>query len=213
MIKYNVLEDFYDKINEYYQSVDVLKVASKKVIFREIIKIIIEYLEEKYEKLLDKEEIKGKMEELKTNKILFCGISSQGLPIISDLYEKNLLDYIDRELNEDNIELFNSNLSAQLATIEMNTIIRAKLKIKEIHIDDFGSQDPKKTFLFSDLFNYSLHVFASGNFSIIREVVEQLKSEISKESVLQDDFSGDLKPYKHLREYINEFVKIFDNNK
>ena len=213
MIKYNVLEDYYDKINEYYQSVDVLKAASKKVIFREIIKIIIEYLEEKYEKLLDKEEIKGKMEELKTNKILFCGISSQGLPIISDLYEKNLLDYIDRELNEDNIELFNSNLSAQLATIEMNTIIRAKLKIKEIHIDDFGSQDPKKTFLFSDLFNYSLHVFASGNFSIIREVVEQLKSEISKESVLQDDFSGDLKPYKHLREYINEFVKIFDNNK
>lgn len=208
----NILEGFYEKVNEYYKSVDVLKRASKKLIFREIVQIIIDFLSEKYETLLNNEDIKQDTENHFDNKILYCGISSQGLPITSELYDKDLLKNIEKEIIEENIELFNSNLSAQLATIEMNTLIRTNLNIKEIHIDDFSSKNPRKMFIFSEIHGYSLDVFASGNFYEINKDLKQLTKEISQEQALQHEFSGDLKPYKHLQGYLNSFVNKFDNN-
>jgi len=208
----NLLEEFYEKINEYYKSVDVLKHASKKLIFREIIKIIIDFLSETYEDLLQIEETKQDIENYFGNKILYCGISSQGLPITSQLFDKDLLNNLEKEISEENIELFNSSLSAQLATIEMNTLIRTNLNIKEIHIDDFGSKNSQKMFIFSEIHGYSLDVFASGNFYKINDLLEQLIKKVSQEHVLHYDFSGDLKQYKHLQEYLNDFVSKFDNH-
>ena len=208
----DILEDFYDKINEYYKSVDVLKHASKKLIFREIVKIIIEFLSETYEDQLEIEETKQYIESDFDDQILYCGISSQGLPISSQLYDKDLLHNLEKEINEENIELFSSNLSAQLATIEMNTLIRTNLYITEIHINDFGSENPQKMFLFSEIHGYSLDVFASGNFNKIYELLENLIKRISQEHLLQYEFSGDLKQYKHLQDYLNEFVSKFDNH-
>ena len=167
----NLLEDFYEKINEYYKSVDVLKHASKKLIFREIVRIIIEFLSETYEDLLQIEETNQAIKNDFDNKVLYCGISSQGLPITSQLFDKALINNLEKEINEENIELYSSNLSAQLATIEMNTLIRTNLNIKEIHIDDFGSKNPQKMFIFSDIHRYSLDIFASGNFYKIYELL------------------------------------------
>ncbi len=208
----NVLEDFYEKINEYYKSVDVLKQASKKLIFREIVRIIIEFLSETYEDLLQVEETNQALENNFDNKVLYCGISSQGLPITSQLFDKELLNNLEKEINEENIELYSSNLSAQLATIEMNTLIRTNLNIKEIHIDDFGSKNPQKMFIFSNIHGYSLDIFASGNFYKIYELLEKLIKKVSQEHVLRYEFSGDLKQYKHLQEYLNDFVRKFDNH-
>jgi hypothetical protein len=207
-----ILEEFYDKIYQYYKSVDVLKQASKKLIFREIIRIIIDFLLETYDDQLEIEEPKQEIKNDFENKILYCGISSQGLPITSQLYEKNLLNNLEKEINEENIDLFNSNLSAQLATIEMNTLIRTNLNIKEIHIDDFGSKNPQKMFIFSEIHGYSIDVFVSGNFYKINELLGNLIKKISQEHVLKYEFSGDLKQYKHLQEYLNDFVSKFDNN-
>jgi hypothetical protein len=208
----NLLEEFYYKINEYYKSVDVLKQASKKLIFREIVKIILDFLSDAYEEPLQIEETKRDMENGFLNKILYCGISSQGLPITSQLYEKDLLNNLEKEISEENIELFSSNLSAQLATIEMNTLIRTNLNIKAIHIDDFGSKNPQKMFIFSDIHGYSIDIFATGNFYKISELLEQLLKKVSQEHVLHYEFSGDLKQYKHLQEYLNDFVGKFDNH-
>jgi len=209
---FNLLEEFYEKINEYYKSVEVLKVSSKKLIFREIIQIAIDFLTSKYENLLDNELFDYNGGKNQDNKILYCGISSQGLPITSQLYDKNLLSNLDKEINEENIELFTSKLSAQLATIEMNTLIRTNSRIKEIHIDDFGSKYQRKMFIFSESYSYSLDVLASGNFQEIQKMLDILKERISQEQILQHEFSGDLKPYKHLQQYLNEFVSKFDNN-
>lgn len=209
---FNLLEEFYEKINEYYKSVEVLKVSSKKLIFREIVQIAIDFLTSKYESLLNNELFKYNEGKNQDNKILYCGISSQGLPITSELYDKNLLTNLEKEINEENIELFTSKLSAQLATIEMNTLIRTNSRIKEIHIDDFGSKYQRKMFIFSESYSYSLDVLASGDFHEIKKVLDVLKERISQEKVLQHEFSGDLKPYKHLQQYLNEFVSKFDNN-
>ncbi|MFX1340177.1 MAG: hypothetical protein ACFFDK_16320 [Promethearchaeota archaeon] len=208
----DILEEFYDKINEYYKSVEVLKHASKKLIFREVVKIIIEFLSETYENQLQIEEINGDSENYFDNKILYCGISSQGLPITSQLYDKGLLNNLEKEINEENIELYSSNLSAQLATIEMNTLIRTNLYIKEIHINDFGTENPQKMFIFSEIYGYSLDIFASGNFTKIYELLQNLIKTLSQEHVLQYEFSGDLKHYKHLQNYLNNFVSKFDNH-
>ena len=209
---FNLLEEFYEKINEYYKSIDVLKHASKKPIFREIIQIAIDFLTKKYENLLVNEQINQNGNNIRNNKVMYCGISSQGLPITSQLYDKALLNNLKMEINEENIELFNSKLSAQLATIEMNTVIRTNSNIKEIHIDDFGSENPRKMFIFSENHGYSLDVFASGDFYEINHFLTLLKEKISKEQVLKHEFSGDLKPYKHLEQYLNEFVSKFKNN-
>jgi hypothetical protein len=208
----NILEDFYEKTNQYYQSVEVLKHASKKLVFKEILRILTDYLQNKYEKPLELEKIKLNDKNYFENKILYCGISSQGLPIISQLYDKYLLNNLNKEINAENIELFNSNLSAHLATIEMNTIIRGNLLIKEIHIDDFGSKDPKKTFIFTIIQNYSLDIFASGDFNTAKDIITKLTKKIAKEKILQEsEFTGDLKPYKHLQKYFDYLIENFHN--
>ncbi|MFX0070383.1 MAG: hypothetical protein ACFFAO_04760 [Candidatus Hermodarchaeota archaeon] len=208
----NMLEEFYEKVNEYYKSIEVLNNSSKKPIFKEIMNILTDFLTNKYNKILDLEEINNDYVKNIENKILYCGISSQGLPIISHLYDTSLLDNLSKQINEENIELFSSNLSAQLATIEMNSKIRANISIKEIHIDDFGSRNPNKIFVFTDIFGYSLDFLTTGDYNKTKQIIRRLEQKISKEKVLQIEFSGDLKPYKHLQNYFDEVINDFKSN-
>lgn len=208
----NLLGEFYQKVNAYYNTGDLLEKCSKKPIFKEIIKIITDYLLSKYEILLEHEEIKQEVDHDTTNKILYGGISSQGLPIISQLFDPTLLNNLDKEITGENIELFNSNFSAQLATIEMNTLIRTnKYNIKEIHIFDLEDKKNNKIILYDDIdhSHFSLNLFASGNFFEIKDVMKLLKIQISKENILQKEFLGDIKPYKFLENYFLGLDKEF----
>lgn len=204
-----MIEEFFEKVKAYYKTVDALKHCSEKQVFREILKIITYYLWEKYAPLFEKEQIKKDVDNSIKNKILYCGVSIQGLPIVSQLHDKTLLNNLDREINEENVELFNSNLSAQLATIAMNTLIRAKKNIKEIHIVDTEDNHQKKIILFEDVHNYSLDFFASGNLYKIKEAMKQLKNKIFAEDILRKDFLGDLKPYKYLSHYFTDMETDF----
>jgi len=126
------------------------------------------------------------------------------LPIISQLFDPTLLNNLDKEINTENIELFNSSFSAQLATIEMNTLIRTnKYKIREIHIFDLEDKKNKKIILYDsiDKNHFSLTIFASGNFFEIKDLMKLLKIQISKEYILHKEFSGDIKLYKYLEDY------------
>ena len=206
----NMLLEFFEKTKVYYNTGELLSKASKKPVFKEIIKIITDFLEEKYEILLDQEEVKSEVDHGTTNRILYCGISTQGLPIITKLFDPSLLDNLDKEINDENIDLFNSSLSAQLATIEMNALIRTnKYNIKEIHIADLEDKSNKKIILYDEIGTYSLAVFASGNFFEVKDVMKLLKLQISKEKVLQVDFSGDLKPYRYLEQFFSDLDKEF----
>jgi len=224
---FNMLEEFYEKVNANYKTTELLKESSRKPIFKEIIETIMDYLWDKYENLLKEEEIQQDVGVSIKSKIIYCGISIQGLPIISQLYDKTLLSNIDKEINDENIELYTSNLSAGLATIAMNILIRAKNSIKEIHICDLEEKETKKIILYGDInemdtslkllyissktrapLRYSLDFFASGDFYKLKEVFEQLKNELSKEECLQEKFSGDLKPYRNLQKYFDEIAII-----
>ena len=206
----NLLLEFSEKVKVYYNTGDILNNASKKPIFNEIIKIIIDFLGEKYEPLLDKEEMKAEVDHGTTNTILYGGISTQGLPIITRLFDPTLLNNLDKEINDENIDLFNSNLSGQLATIEMNTFIRTgKYNIKEIHIADLEDKKNKKVILYENIGSYSLAIFASGNFFEIKDIMKLLKIQVSKEEILKQEFSGDLKPFRYLEKYFSSLENEF----
>jgi len=164
-----MVKEFYDELNNQYKNLNNLKKQSKKQDFKRDLQKITYYLWEKYAPLFEIEQIKKNIDNSIDNKILYCGISTKGLPIISQLYDTALLSNLDKEINDDNVELFNSNISAQLATIAMNTLIRAKKNIKEIHIIDTEDKIHKKVILFETIHIYSLDFIASGNFYRIKK--------------------------------------------
>ncbi len=207
---FKMLKEFSKQVNIQYKDLARLQFVSEEPTFKQVINLIIDYLKDKYFEPLEEEIIYEKMNNNGQNAILYAGISAQGLPIISQLYDKNLLRNLERERTNENIELFSSDLSAKLATISMNTQIRAKTKIKEIHINDSEKNDGKKIIFFGNINEYSLDFIASGNFYKIKEIFKQLKKKMSLDVAFQGEFSGDLRPFKHLRQYLRDIIKKFD---
>ncbi len=209
---FKMLKEFRNQVKTQYKDLARLKFASGEPTFKQVINLIIEYLKDKYVDPLEEEIIYDKDNNV-GNAILYAGISAQGLPIISQLYDNNLLSTLQREKTFENIELFSSDLSAKLATISMNTQIRAKTKIKEIHLDDTANHEThnsKKVILFGNIKGYSIDFIATGNFYKIKSVFKQLKSKMALDSAFKNEFSGDLRPFKHLKYYLDEVVKEFD---
>ena len=201
-----MLDEYHKSIAGYYSNKDInlLKIPSEKSLFREFIEYIIFYLKDKYEEILTLEEEKPDIKEGVYSKIIYAGISTQGLPICNCLYDRDLLTLIGKEDNDENIELFSSDLSARLATIAMNTAIRAKTNIKEIHFQDIDEKADEKIVLYGGINGYSFDFIASGDFLRIKNIFKQLIDEISKEKVFHEEFLGDLKPYKHLQQYLDK---------
>ena len=206
-----VVNEFSKQVNKYYKNPAILKQNSNDSVFKDILKLIIAYLKDKYSEPLEEEIIFNNNGNDSRNSILYVGISTQGLPIISQLCDTNLLGYLAKETTNENIEVFSSDLSAKLETISMNAQIRAKTKIKEIQINDSENSSNKSIILFGNINQYSLDFIASGNFFKIKEIFKQFKSKVSLDSIFNTEFSGDLKPFKHLNQYLNEIIREFDN--
>ncbi len=204
-----LMTEYYEKVTLNYETAEIIQKASKNSEFSKIIKLITGYLWDKYREPLEDENIELKFSDTE-NKIIYCGISSQGLPIISQLYDKTLLLNFHREVTNENIELLSSNISAKLATIAMNTQIRAKTNIKEVHFDDLGDNGSKKIILYSNINDYSLDFIASGDFVKIKEIFKQLEEIISQEHVLKNEFMGNLKPYRYLKTHLDDMILQFD---
>ncbi|GAG78048.1 unnamed protein product [marine sediment metagenome] len=64
--------------------------------------------------------------------------------------------------------------------------------------------------LFGNINGYSLDFVASGNFYKIKAIFKQFKSKMLLDAIFLKEFAGDLKPYKHLKQHLNEIVKEFD---
>lgn len=209
---FKMLKEFSKQVNNNFKNLEELEKASKKYTFKEIINLITNYLKDKYAEYLKEEQISQDISTSNNNNILYAGISTQGLPIISQLYDRNLINNLEKETTKENIELFSSDLSAKLATIAMNTQIRAKTKIKEIHLTDIEEdKNNQKIILFGSINGYSIDFVASGNFYKIKNIFKQLKSELALDTIFKSEFSGDLKPYKHLKKYLNKVISDFDN--
>ncbi len=210
---FKMLKDFAKQVQLQYNDLDRLKFSSEEPTFKEVIKLITDYLKDKYVDPLEEEIIYENNNNNGQNSILYAGISAQGLPIVSQLFDINLITSLNRDKTTENIELYSSDLSAKLATISMNTQIRTKTKIKEIHIEDtenIQENNNKKIILFGSINGYSVDFIATGNFYRVKEIFKQLKSKLSLDSAFREEFTGDLRPFKHLKYYLDEVVKDFD---
>ncbi|MFX1377984.1 MAG: hypothetical protein ACFFA4_02735 [Promethearchaeota archaeon] len=210
---FKMLKDFANQVQVQYNDLDRLNFSAKEPTFEDVIKLITDYLRDKYLDPLEEEIIYEEAINNAQNMILYAGISAQGLPIVSQLFDSNLLRNLNRDQTNENIELYSSDLSAKLATISMNTQIRAKTKIKEIHIEDTEKlldNNNKKIILFGNINGYSVDFIATGNFYKVKAIFKQLKSKLSLDSAFSEEFKGDLRPFKHLKYYLDEVVKDFD---
>jgi hypothetical protein len=209
---FNMVNDFSKQVNIQYKNLTELKFASEESSFKDVISLIAAYLKDKYTEPLEEEIIFDDNGDNNENAIIYAGVSSQGLPIISQLYDTSLLMNLAKEKTNENIEVFTSDLSAKLETISMNTQIRAKTKIKEIHINDTEDSANRMIILFGNLNRYSFDFVASGNFYKIKEIFKQFKSKMLLDTIFQKEFAGDLKPFKHLTQYLEEIIKEFEYN-
>ena len=205
----NMVKEFSEKVLENYGTPEEIEKSSSKPEFTKIIKLITAYLWNKYRDNLEDEEFLKPSEEIKS-KVIYCGISAQGLPIISKLYDLELLKNFQKNISKENIELFSSDLSAKLATITMNSQIRAKSYIKEIQFEDLKEQGRKNLILYGRINGYSLDLIASGDYLKIKEIFEELEKKLTKEPVLLQEFKGDLKPFLSLSNHIDNIVHQFD---
>ncbi|MFW9879945.1 MAG: hypothetical protein ACFFG0_43280 [Candidatus Thorarchaeota archaeon] len=206
---FKIVNEFSKQVNIHYKNLAELKKAAEESTFTEIISLITAYLKDKYTEPLEEEIIFDVNENNYKNTILYAEISSQGLPIISQLYDINLLMNLTKEKTNENIELFTSDLSAKLETISMNTQIRAKKRIKEIHFVDTENAKNKMIILFDNINGYSFNFIASGNFYIIKDFFKEFKSKIAVDAIFQQEFAGNLKPYKHLHKYFQDLIQSF----
>ena len=200
-----LMDEFIEKVVANYETAEIIKKVSSNSEFSKVIKLITGYLWDKYREPIEDEIIDLKCSDM-DNKIIYCGISAQGLPIISQLYDKTLLNNFQREITDENVELYASSISAKLATIIMNAQIRAKTNIKEVHFNDLGDHGCKKIILCSPINDYSLDFIASGDFVKIKEIFKQLEETISQEPILKQEFVGNLKPFRRLKTQLDEFL-------
>jgi hypothetical protein len=200
-----LMDEFIEKVVANYETAEIIKKVSNNSEFSKVIKLITGYLWDKYREPIEDEIIDLKCSDME-NKIIYCGISAQGLPIISQLYDKTLLNNFQREITDENVELYASSISAKIATIIMNAQIRAKTNIKEVHFNDLGDHGCKKIILCSPINGYSLDFIASGDLVKIKEIFKQLEENFSQEHVLRKEFVGDLKPFRHLKTQLDEFL-------
>lgn len=208
---FKIVNEFSKQVNLHYKNLAELKNASEESSFNDVVELIANYLEDKYKEPLEEEILFDDTENNVKNSILYAGISSQGLPIISQLFDINLLLNLAKEDTNENIELFTSDLSAKLETIAMNTQIRAKTRIKEIHFIDTDSSKNKMIILFGNINGFSLDFIASGNFYRIKDIFKQFKDKMMLDTIFQKEFAGDLKAFRRIqKEFANEIIKEFD---
>ncbi len=202
-----MLNEFQKKVETYYSSIEVLKQSQKKELFTTIIENIVDYLWDEYETALEEEDLDEDVmyQGFENNRIIYCGLSTQGLPIISQLFDDSLLKNLEFKVDEEKRELFVSSISSKLATISINALIRAKSHINTILIQDIDENCYKYIF-FGELDVYTVDMFGSGNYFQINEIFEDLVSNLKVSGLLEIEFVGDLKPFKGLSKYIEDFV-------
>jgi hypothetical protein len=166
------------------------------------------------------------------NQLLFAGISANGTPIVSHLYEQqSFLQFSDHNQKE----LLRTVLSGQLSTIAVNALFRAKCLVRSIRIkaqisdmsptdSDMPHSDSQEIdkrsqnkFVFvyldytqfgpNDEFNFEL--LSVGQPFALKQTLTALRENIIYDPLFIDTFTGDLRKYSSIRKYITEFSNIF----
>ncbi|MHA1819705.1 MAG: hypothetical protein ACTSU2_06515 [Promethearchaeota archaeon] len=208
-VGYEMLYKFRERIEKIYKpNLFREMVKNKRIIFQQICEEISYYLEENYKERIQEEK---DLHEAFTGEpnLIYCGVSSQGLPIVSHIYnlEMILKDYEALDENEINNKrlLLESTISGQLATISMNSYIRAKAYVDEIQIIVDKERDIFGFINFGQIgINgmFTLELFTIGQPAASYEFFKKVRNTAENFECLQKPFMGELKPYKELKDFL-----------
>jgi len=101
-----IVNEFSKQVNVQYGNLSELKYVSEESTFKDIMGLIVAYLMDKYTEPLEEEIIFDREGNNIKNLIIYAGISSQGLPLIAQLCDPNLLMNFTTEKSRENIEMF-----------------------------------------------------------------------------------------------------------
>jgi hypothetical protein len=213
VIGYDLLKEFEQRVLSNYSCTSLCSMAgSKQDAFATLCKDIASMLLQKHQdhvnsQAIDEEEFGG------DTRIHYCGLSWQGLPIFSKLFDETLMSNIPQGNGISQQEMLESVLSAKLATIVMNTVIRAQANVHSIQIQ----ADPLARIFhlinFGNLPNmHSLELYASGQPKQVNALFDELMNRIKDDPTFTMPFTGDLKPYEEVKNLLsNHLMELQDS--
>lgn len=209
-IGYEVLRLFQERIEQAFPLSNIQSVLNeKKQVFKQLCEETSFFMEQTYGKRIEEEEFLHEVF-IGEPALLYAGLSCQGLPVVSKLFGISIIDMGTEICEEDlkcKIDYFQTTISGQLATIAINSYIRAKAYAKEIQI---LLDEMDKLFGFinfsqigvNDL--YTLELFTTGQPSKSNEFFNKVKSSAQTTfECLQKPFAGELKPYSKVKEFLS----------
>lgn len=209
-LAYDMLHEFENCINEHYQGKELVDIAqNNNIVFTQVCEETSYILEQNYGKK-SKQNLDSQESFEGDPALLYAGLSCQGLPIVSKLFAINLIDS-DQTFSEDDfnkrLEFLETTISGQLATISMNSFIRAKAYVEEIQLV-LDEQEQQYGFINFNRMGandqYTLELFTMGVPSKSNEFISRVKNTAeNKFECLQKPFAGELKPYSALKEFFN----------
>jgi hypothetical protein len=143
------------------------------------------------------------------NQLVYSGISVNGLPIISQIYEKQSILQI---TDSDKKSLITTILSGQLATIAANAYIRAQCYVDsiQIKISPFENRFIFFNFLqFGHQMQYNYESLTTGNPNELMEVLTHITKKLNEIPVFAGPFQGILKQYNPIKSDLEAIVNLF----
>jgi hypothetical protein len=216
VLGYQLLEEFEKRLTVVYSHQSICSMATtRQDILKSLCAEIVETLRKKYQ---DKVDAQAEEHEVFRGPptIHYCGLSWQGLPIFSKLFDDALVEYLPETKNGEisRHELLETILSAKLATIVMNTVIRAQAHVHSIQILMDSKASQYQLINFGVLPNsYSLELFASGQPKDLDKIFFDLCGKVEADPALTLPFTGDLKPYEWLKRLLaNQLFNLQNGN-
>ncbi len=209
VIGYQLLEEFEKRVMAVYPHQTVCSMASgRQEILKNLCAEIVDNLRKKYQEKVDSN---SESHEIFSGppQIHYLGLSWQGLPIFSRLFDDSLIENLPESKNGgmSRQEVLESILSAKLATIVMNTVIRAQSHVHSIQI----LVDPKTALYQLINFgvlpnNYSLELYATGQPKDLDKIFFEICGKVENDPTLSMPFTGDLKPYEELKRKLSNHL-------
>lgn len=209
-IGYEVLRLFQERLENSMPITNIQNILNeKKQVFKQFCEETSFYMEQTYGKRIEEEEYLHEVF-IGEPALLYAGLSCQGLPVVSKLFGISIID-IGCEICEDDlkskIDFFQTTISGQLATIAINSYIRAKAYAKEIQI---LLDEKERLYGFINFSQigvdnlYTLELFTTGQPSKSNEFFNKVKSTAQTQfECLQKPFAGELKPYNKVKEFLS----------
>jgi hypothetical protein len=150
-----------------------------------------------------------RQQEIMQNQLIYMSISTNGLPVLSNLFENQTLFRVD-DIQKRN--LITTALSGQLATISTNTLIRAKCYLHSIQFKIDHETDQLLFFNFIQIGNlgqYLLETLSTGDPDIIYPHLLQIASKINSYPAFFTPFTGILKQFHKIESDLAQLQNTF----